>query len=95
MKKFSIFNFQFSINKSRIVFILLFILLGFVALQIPLSTLVGSSVKFTLFDLLAPISGTFLGTGLGVVAVFLMVRLTKVLSFVFFQHYLLFGILLG
>ncbi|KKQ89596.1 hypothetical protein A2W45_01560 [Candidatus Curtissbacteria bacterium RIFCSPHIGHO2_12_41_11] len=72
MKKFSIFNFQFSINKSRIVFILLFILLGFVALQIPLSTLVGSSVKFTLFDLLAPISGTFLGTGLGVVAVFLM-----------------------
>ena len=72
MKKFSIFNFQFSINKSRIVFILLFILLGFVALQISLSTLVGSSVKFTLFDLLAPISGVFLGTGLGIAAVFVM-----------------------
>ena len=41
-------------------------------LQIPVNTLVGSRVKFTLFDLLAPISGAFLGTGLGVAAVFLM-----------------------
>jgi len=60
------------VNKNKIIFVLLFVVLGFVALQVPVNTLVGSRVKFTLFDLLAPISGAFLGTGLGVAAVFLM-----------------------
>src|SRR3989344_1806494 len=60
------------VNKNKIIFVFFFVILGFILLQIPVNTLVGSRVKFTLFDLLAPISGAFLGTGLGVAAVFLM-----------------------
>lgn len=55
--------------RSKLVFVLLFIVLGIVALQIPVSTLAGSKVKFTLFDLVSPISGAFLGAGLGIVSV--------------------------
>lgn len=58
--------------KSKLVFILLFAALGFVALQIPINTLAGSRVKFSLFDLLYPVSGAFLGSGLGVISVILM-----------------------
>lgn len=54
---------------KKLIFIVIFIILGFVALQIPVNTLAGSRVKFTLFDLFAPISGAFLGTGLGVFSV--------------------------
>lgn len=58
--------------KNKLISLLIFIVLGFVLLQIPVNTLVGSKVKFTLFDLFAPTSGAFLGTGFGIVAVFLM-----------------------
>jgi hypothetical protein len=58
--------------RNRILFVLFFVVLGFVALQIPVNTLAGSRVKFTLFDLFAPISGAFLGTGLGVISVLAM-----------------------
>jgi len=46
--------------------------LGFIALQIPFRNIVGSQVNFTLFDWFAPISGAFLGTGLGVISVLAM-----------------------
>lgn len=58
--------------KKKLVFIVLFVVLGLIALQIPFSQIQGSKVNFTLFDLFAPISGAFLGTGLGIVSVFLM-----------------------
>lgn len=45
---------------------------GFIALQIPVNVLVGAKVKFTLFDLFAPISGAFLGSPLGIFAVIAM-----------------------
>src|SRR3989344_2781537 len=61
-----------SIKKSRIWFLLFFIVVGFIALQIPVNVLVGAKVKFTLFDLFAPISGAFLGSALGVFAVVVM-----------------------
>ena len=61
-----------SIMKSKIWFLLFFIVLGFIALQIPFTQLVGSNVKFTLFDFFAPTAGAFLGTGFGVIAVFAM-----------------------
>ena len=57
---------------NRILFILIFVILGFIALQIPVNTLAGSRVKFTLFDLFVPVSGAFLGTGLGIVSVLAM-----------------------
>ena len=58
--------------KSKLVFIVLFTVLGFGALQVPVNEIVGSDARFTLFDLLAPVSGAFLGTPLGIISVFLM-----------------------
>lgn len=54
---------------NKIIFLVVFAVLGFMALQIPVNALAGSKVKFTLFDLFAPISGAFLGTPLGIVSV--------------------------
>lgn len=61
-----------SIIKNKIWFSLFFIVLGFIALQIPVNVLAGAKVKFTLFDLFAPISGAFLGSFLGIFAVVVM-----------------------
>lgn len=47
----------------------LFAVLGFVALQVPVAKLEGSRAAFTLFDLFAPIATGFLGSLWGVVAV--------------------------
>ncbi len=47
----------------------LFAVLGFVALQVPVAQLQGSKSAFTLFDLFSPTAGGFLGAGLGVIAV--------------------------
>lgn len=58
--------------KNKILFLAIFILLGFLALQLPVNYLAASKVKFTLFDLFAPVSGAFLGSAFGVLAVFLM-----------------------
>jgi len=58
--------------KNRIVPLLVFVVLGLLALQIPINNLAGSGAKFTLFDLFAPTAGAFLGSWFGVVAVFAM-----------------------
>ena len=58
--------------EKKFIFALVFAFLGFIALQIPVNELVGSRVKFTLFDLFAPISGAFLGTLPGIVSVFII-----------------------
>lgn len=55
--------------KNKIIFLLLFSVLAFFLLQIPVNYLEGSRVKFTLFDLFAPVAGAFLGTVPGVIAV--------------------------
>lgn len=47
-------------------------ILGFIALQIPVAELAGSKVKFTIYDAFAPIAGSFIGSIPGVMAVFLM-----------------------
>ena len=51
-------------NRQKILFVVLFAVLGFLALQVPVATLKGSRAAFTLFDLFGPIAGGFLG-GLG------------------------------
>src|SRR3990167_11265596 len=61
-----------SIKKSKIWFLLFFVVFGLIALRIPFTQLVGSNVRFTLFDFFAPTAGAFLGTGFGVLAVFIM-----------------------
>ena len=64
--------------KSKILFVLIFIVLGFILLRIPVNNLAGSGVKFTLFDLFAPIAGSFLGTGLGIASV-LVISIVNIL----------------
>lgn len=59
-------------NRKKLFFILIFTIVGFIFLQIPVNNVVGSDVSFTLFDLFAPVAGGFLGPVIGVVSVFLM-----------------------
>lgn len=63
---------RFKISKEKIIALAVFVLLGFIALQLPINNLAGSGAKFTLFDLFAPVSGAFLGSWFGIVAVFMM-----------------------
>ena len=59
-------------TRNRLLFFLGFTTLGILALQVPLTQLARSSVKFTLFDAFGPIAGAFLGILPGAVAVLLM-----------------------
>jgi len=72
IQKFQISNLKSQIGRNKLIFVLIFIVLGFIALQIPINKLAGSRVSFTLFDLFAPISGAFLGSVYSIIAVFLM-----------------------
>jgi len=65
-------NIQQYFTKENILFIIIFAVLGFIALQIPIAQLEGSKAKFMVYDAFAPISGAFIGTLPGVLAVFLM-----------------------
>lgn len=56
--------------KEKLLFLALFTLVGFVALQIPFNKLAGSNVSFTLFDFFAPMAGAFLGPIYGIASVF-------------------------
>lgn len=60
------------VKGEKLIALAVFVVLGIVALQIPVNNLAGSGARFTLFDLIAPTGGAFLGSWLGVVAVFLM-----------------------
>lgn len=55
--------------KSRILFLIVFSISALIFLQVPVNVLAGAKVKFTLFDLLAPIAGSFAGTFYGIGAV--------------------------
>lgn len=59
-------------TKRNILFIVIFTILGFIALQIPIAQLEGSKAKFMVYDAFAPVAGAFIGSLPGVVAVFLM-----------------------
>lgn len=55
--------------KDRIIFLIAFSCAALIFLQIPVNVLAGAKVKFTLFDLLAPVAGSFAGTFYGITAV--------------------------
>ncbi len=55
---------------KKLLFASVFILLGLIALQLPINQLAASKVKFTGFDLFAPTAGAFLGIGWGIASVF-------------------------
>lgn len=60
------------ITKKHALFIAVFVIFGFIALQLPVTQLVGSKVKFTMYDAFAPVTGSFIGSIPGVIAVFFM-----------------------
>jgi len=60
------------ITKKNLLFVAIFVILGFIALQIPVAQLEGSKVKFTIYDAFAPVAGAFIGSIPGLIAVFLM-----------------------
>ena len=59
-------------TKQNLIFIALFTILGFLALQVPFTQLLGSKARFTLFDFFGPIATGFIGTLPGIISVFLM-----------------------
>ncbi|MEX0617083.1 MAG: hypothetical protein WD231_04740 [Candidatus Woykebacteria bacterium] len=59
-------------DKKKLGFALIFTIVGFIFLQIPINQLAGSKVSFTLFDLFAPTAAAFFGGPIGIVSVFLM-----------------------
>ncbi|OGI65464.1 hypothetical protein A3A95_02635 [Candidatus Nomurabacteria bacterium RIFCSPLOWO2_01_FULL_39_18] len=59
-------------TKRNILFVVIFTVLGFIALQIPITQLEGSKAKFMVYDAFAPVAGAFIGSLPGVIAVFLM-----------------------
>lgn len=63
---------QQHITKKNLLFIAIFAIIGFIALQVPVAQLEGSKVSFTVYDAFAPIAGAFIGSLHGVIAVFLM-----------------------
>lgn len=66
-------------KNNKFLFILFFSLVGLISLQIPFSRMLGSNVKFTLFDFFAPTAGVFLSTIPGIISVFLMQALNLLL----------------
>lgn len=52
--------------RKKLLFIVLFTLVGFASLQLPFNNLASSNVSFTLFDFFGPIAGAFLGPVFGV-----------------------------
>lgn len=55
---------------KKTLFLAVFTLLGFGAMQVPFSQIIGSNLKFSLFDFYGPIAGAFLGSILGFLTVF-------------------------
>ena len=48
-------------TKKNILFIVIFTVLGFITLQIPITQLEGSKAKFMVYDAFAPVAGAFIG----------------------------------
>lgn len=67
-------------NKQKIFFVIIFTILSLIAFQISISKIIGSSQSFTLFELIAPIGGMFLGPVLGGLSAF-FVRLINIVLF--------------
>lgn len=59
-------------DRKKLIFAVIFSIVGFIFLQIPVNKLAGSDVSFTLFDLFAPVTTAFLGPVVGIISVFAM-----------------------
>lgn len=56
----------------KILFSIIFTILGLIAFQVSINRIVGSSQNFTLFEFLGPIGGMFLGPILGAISAFVV-----------------------
>jgi len=65
-------NIQKHLTKKNLYFVIIFTIVGFATLQIPVAQLAGSGAKFTVFDAFAPMTGAFIGSIPAVTAVLLM-----------------------
>jgi hypothetical protein len=63
---------------KRILFIAIFAVLGFIALKIPFTNIIGSKQAFSFFDFMGPISGMFLGAWPAALSV-LLVKISEFL----------------
>jgi len=59
-------------NNKRILFLIVFIILSLIAFQIPISKIMGSDQNFTIFELIAPLGGMFLGPIFGALSAFIV-----------------------
>jgi len=57
-------------NKRKILFAIIFTILGLLAFQVSIDKIIGSDQNFTLFEFLGPIGGMFLGPVLGALSAF-------------------------
>ena len=64
-------------EKRKILFAIIFTVLGLLAFQVSIDRIIGSSQNFTLFELLGPIGGMFLGPIFGAISAF-CVRLINI-----------------
>ncbi|MDP3883206.1 MAG: hypothetical protein Q8Q48_04080 [Candidatus Staskawiczbacteria bacterium] len=69
---------------KKFLFSIIFTVLGLAAFQVSISKIIGSSQSFTLFELLGPVGGMFLGPILGALSVFAV----RALNVVFFNQQL-------
>ena|SRR3989344_7465140 len=63
---------QHYLTRKNVLFVLIFSVVGFIALQIPIAKIAGSKAEFMAYDAFAPAAGAFIGTIPGVIAVFLV-----------------------
>lgn len=56
-------------DTKKILFFIIFVILGVIAFRIPFTHIIGSKQTFTAFDFISPITGGFLGTWFGALAV--------------------------
>ncbi|MFH0952460.1 MAG: hypothetical protein V1838_04750 [Patescibacteria group bacterium] len=59
-------------KKRSVLFIIIFAIIGLLALQVPFNQIVGSDTRFTLFDFFGPLATGFIGLVPGIIAIFFM-----------------------
>lgn len=63
-------NLNTRMTQRKILFLIIFIVLGLIAFQVPISKIVGSGQNFSLFEFIGPLGGMFLGPFFGALSAF-------------------------
>jgi hypothetical protein len=59
-------------KNKKLLFTMIFALIGFGLMQVPFTKIIGSNLKFTLFDFYGPIAAGFIGSTWGVITILIM-----------------------